>query len=663
MRKIQADKLLDLELSTAFEMMYGELELVFHNGDTLVTDAPTTLYSMCLWGPLAADPRCHVTPAHHAASHGKFSNKWNTRIISAVHATAFEFVDDADPVAVSELMRLSFNSINVLYNTLIKSTRGYVMCVDVVNVRELYNDPFVKEIRRRVRAKEITVGAGYKSVTYQISTNPEYLQNPLARMMHCNSVKIDQVYQCIIARGNLTDVDGHVFNEPVLTCFFGGIKYLYDFVAESRSAVKALSSAESLIAESEYFSRKLRMVCSYIEQVVPGDCGTTRLAPWFVRPAVDLPGEAYRGDLPGLKGKNYLSPDGTLKEITGDETELIGTIIKIRSPQLCEHIHRGNVCSVCFGGMYRNVLTMRNIGYRFAITASAPIIQAVISVKHDDTIGAVGGIALDDSVRHVLTESKGAGGVMIVGADALEGLHLVIDKNNTPGMIDLSNNPESDDIKGIVKKLSSISVLSYYYADDPGLLTDLTITKSPSYCTLSPDLINYIAKVGMTFNAQGNYVINMSKFDPRQQLLLVPSVYHGKISDVRDIQRIIEGRASDKKARMQEGSMEEGLRTLYDIVARTINVNLVTIEIIMTAISVKSYDDFSIPAGADRNRMGMLKAIMHRRSLGPLMGFEDRLSALMSATAHNPEHRQSHIFDAMIKPHEAVRARKREGRS
>ena len=85
-------------------------------------------------------------------------------------------------------------------------------------------------------------------------------------------------------------------------------------------------------------------------------------------------------------------------------------------------------------------------------------------------------------------------------------------------------------------------------------------------------------------------------------------------------------------------------------------------EIIMTAISVASYDDYSIPSGEDDNMLGMLKTTINKRSLGAVIGFEHRLQVLMSASAHNPVNRISHPLDALVMPKETVAGRRKSGR-
>ena len=138
----------------------------------------------------------------------------------------------------------------------------------------------------------------------------------------------------------------------------------------------------------------------------------------------------------------------------------------------------------------------------------------------------------------------------------------------------------------------------------------------------------------------------------------MPNVSHGKIEDVRNIQSLIEGRADNQKVRMQKDSAINMLVTLFDAVSSAINVNLSIVEIVMTAISIDSYEDMSISLPDGGNRLGQIQKTMAQRSLGPVMGMELRRPTLMSANSHSPKGRMSNAMDSFLLPHETVNSKK-----
>ena len=529
---------------------------------------------------------------------------------------------------------------------------NYKMCLDRVSFNELYEDSFVVKQRQLINEDKISISDSYLEVEKEIKTNDKYAKMTLGRMLRCKALKSNQVMQSVLARGYVTDVGGRVFPYPIKSCFFSGISNVYDFAIESRSATKSLASSNSLIGQAEYFGRKLRSICSYMEKVLPGDCGTTDYHEWFVKPYNEE--TKVRSDLYGLIGKFYLSDDG-LKEIKKSDTKLIGTFIKIRAVKYCKHIKDQNVCSVCFGGMSRNTHGVNNIGYLSVITIAPPIAQQIMSIKHSDTIGSVAMSVLIKEAEVIFTSFKNG---IKTKKDVLQGLSIIISSSDSPGMLDIIGDSNNERKRIAVKRMSSVRRVGYFYEDSPDEICSVDIVPLPSTCTFSDEFILHISKSGITFDNKGNYCIDMSAWDSDQIILNVPNVSHGKIEDVRNIQSLIEGRADNQKVRMQKDSAINMLVTLFDAVSSAINVNLSIVEIVMTAISIDSYEDMSISLPDGGNRLGQIQKTMAQRSLGPVMGMELRRPTLMSANSHSPKGRMSNAMDSFLLPHETVNSKK-----
>lgn len=651
MRKIKLEALLRRSAKVLFEGLRGDFLLEFDDGEVIETRSTDFMYSYSLWGPLIKrDPR-RISKEHHCCSYGRFTNSWITGIISAVYKTCESVIDSTSQEELNDLRRDCFNSINVLHNHMVVSTVGYKLCLDRVAVDGLYRDPLLVKYRDLIEKDKITIAQAYKDVLNVINNDDKYADNTLGRMIRCKGVKSDQAMQSILARGYVTDVGGAVFPVPVKSCFFKGLSLAYDMAAESRSATKALAFANALIGQAEYFTRKLRTACSYMQHVFPGDCGSEKYLEWFVKPENNETG--VRSDLFGLVGKNYLTKNG-LREVTADDKHLIGKTIKLRSVKLCHRLVDQGVCSVCFGGMYANTHGMMNIGQRSALTIGPPIVQEIISVKHSDTIGSLVQVILKEEASVIfISADKG----IALKKEVNHELVMIFTSEDAPGIIDLTGNGD-EQRKVIVKRLSNINNIGYYYKDDPSIISNVSVVSKPLHCSFSEDMVDHISRVGIAFDDRGNYCVDMTDWKG-EFIFTVPNVSHGKIDDIKRIERMIEGRMDDK-SRMVEGSAIEMISCLYDAISQAINVNLSVVEVVVTAISIDGYENQSISLADGGNRLGQIHQTMSRRSIAVLMGMEERRPTLMSAAAHFPEDRMPNPMDAFIMPYEVIANNKRK---
>lgn len=113
-------------------------------------------------------------------------------------------------------------------------------------------------------------------------------------------------------------------------------------------------------------------------EIVEMDCGSINYMTYFIED---------KKDLESLRFKYRLLEDGSLKEITLEDTDLIGTNVKVRSVLKCACTN--GVCATCYGSNAKwNLSTDKyrfDVGFVSARDLNSGRSQKILSVKHSST--------------------------------------------------------------------------------------------------------------------------------------------------------------------------------------------------------------------------------------------------------------------------------------
>lgn len=186
----------------------------------------------------------------------------------------------------------------------------------------------------------------------------------------------NQLTQMFVAVGPRMTTNNIVMHHVMKRSYLNGLENVGDLIAEGEIANKALIYKKKFVGVSGYMSRETNLLNLGMHiDFAKKDCGTKHYINYDVK---------TKDHLKLIISKNIILPNGKLHEVTAKDTDLIGTIVKLRSIICCAHEDSGKVCMNCYG----NPLYFKHrmdIGGTVSIEVENKLSNAVMAVKHHTT--------------------------------------------------------------------------------------------------------------------------------------------------------------------------------------------------------------------------------------------------------------------------------------
>ena len=198
-------------------------------------------------------------------------------------------------------------------------------------------------------------------------------QSCLVPFVESNCLKEQQMTQLFVAVGPRMSSTNVVMPHVMKTSYLNGLKNVGDYIAESEIAAKALIYKKKFVSVSGYMSRESNLSAMNLSiDYNMNDCGTIHYINYNV---------ATKKHLNFIISKNIILSNGKLHEVTAEDTDLIGTTVKLRSICCCAHSNRHMVCKTCYGNP-KDFKTNYKIGGATSTEIQNPLSNAVMAVKH-----------------------------------------------------------------------------------------------------------------------------------------------------------------------------------------------------------------------------------------------------------------------------------------
>ena len=665
--KLVARKLLSFTTEQLWDNLKGDFTLVFDDGE-IQTNSKETIYSHYSWVFHQTYPSTPLLKRHHVQAYITKNRLSSTTHIELLERSLWDchdsvagsiFMTENTQKLVDDLAILAYNTSNKMYNELSTRLESSVVSLDIVDFIQAMEHPSIKAALDNVSFDQEYVDRTYKAINDTLMTSPDLKDNPLSKALKAKLIKKNQLLQCLGPRGYLTDIDSHIFPTPIIRGYTKGIRRFYDSIIESRSAAKSLYFAQTDLQNSEYFSRRLQLLDETVQNLHPGDCGSTNYLIWKVKPKVLENGKVVSdGDLKNLYGKYYLNEEtGKIEVITEDHTHLEGKTIKLRSVVAgCSHPDPYGICSVCFGQLSLHVPEHTNIGQLCSSSLTQKISQSILSVKHLDGSSSVESIVLTEDEAKFLKVSPTGDGFML--ADSLIGMDtsLVISPKEAQGLTDILQVKDVGEL-GIsrISELEMVGVIvtTKEYQER----TAVTVNRGKRKANLTYEMLDYIKGQGWTIDANDNYVIDLADWPIGEVMMSLPAI-HYNMSDVgQQIAGLIESSIEKSKKNHKTATPETTLIELFELVKKHIHVNLAVLEVTLYGAMVVSskHRDYRLPKTYTNMAMGVSKVIIKNRSLSAAMAYEDQPNVITDPESYERENRPSHPMDVFLCPGEAVR--------
>ncbi len=666
MRRIAARTLLGMTTEDLWGSLVGRFILVFDDGEMEVNHRGT-VYSSYAWDFHRRYPNTPLLKKHHVDTilNGKrLGSNTHLELLASVVWDVFDVyclpnenttllvVNDSNGRAVTldDLAKMTYEIMNHMYNDLTYKTEEYVVSLDVVDFVQMLDHPKVVEARMplvQVAADKVTdrmLDEAYTQAGKVIKDPAEFPNNPLSRAALAGTVKFDQLLQCVVARGKLTDIDSNVFDHAIVRNYTEGLRNFRDSLIESRSAAKSLIFSKSPLQQAEYFSRRLQLMSMNVQNLHRGDCGSQQYVTFPVREA----------DLGRLAGKFYLDEEtNTLKVVRRSSKELINQRLKIRSVMACAHPDPVGVCATCFGELANSVPDYTNIGHMCCMLLTEKSSQAVLSVKHLDSSANIEAIVLSDGDKLYLRVGSDDNSYLMADRLKANPVKLIIAAESVPNINDVNEIDSVDNLN--ITRFSAVEAIGLVVGKEgESHGTDVITTISGRKASMTHSLLHHIRRVGYRINSENNYVVDMTDWDWSLPILALPLKHFNMSDHSRDIAKMLESSVKMMQERDKNVKPNDALIELYDLVNSKLDVNLTVLDVVMLEAMIVSAEsgDYSLPKPWTDQGLGVMSQTMLHRSLSAAMAFEDHRETLTDPISYISKNRIPHPFDALLVPRE-----------
>lgn len=645
----------------------GKFILVFPDGE-IETTGKETIYSSYAWDAVRRYPKTKLSKKFHVTDILKgerLGNSTHLKLLSEVICWGVMEAYRGDPNGPTkmELAELTYDLTNVMYNDFVRDFDEHVVSIDILDFIEIMEFPTVKAANESVTP--ITISQTYDVIKYALKKEPALANNPISIATRAGLVREGQVLQSLGPVGFITDIDSFMFNQPILRSFAQGLRKFHDSLILSRDASRSHFFATEPLKDAEYSARKLQIVNMIIENLHPGDCGSRHYLRWRIRDAVynDKGKEIRKADLKLLDGKIYLDEDtGTYKVLRPWDKHLLGKEIKMRSPVAgCNHPDPYGICETCFGDLSNSIVSKTNLGHLCSASMNAKASQLVMSVKHYVGNAEVDAIVVPPEYKKFLEVSEDGSSWRLHHELEGKNIKLVVAAADVPGITDIMNVEKVSDL--LMSHISEIDTVGLLYTQDLGngkeieqFIFPIPVAVDRRKASMSFDFMEHIREYRPTFNERGNFVFDLSAWDPSKNMLSLPLRQFNMSDHAKAITAAIESSKAKQKERAIMSSPEVAVEAVYDLVNSRLDVNLALLEVIVLGTMVVSVEDrnYNVPKGGETKGLGVTAVTIPNRSMSGAMAYEKHVETMMTPSSFFRENRPSSPLDVCFKPFEVM---------
>jgi len=671
MRRYLARRLLDFSIEDLWSVLDGEFILIFDDGE-VQTNWKETVYSVYAWDFHRNFPATPLLTQHHVTTvlgGDRLGSDTHLQLLgNAMWSVYDEYVPSgrfhntnlSEVQFRDKLAEKVYQVTNLMYNELSYKLEDMVVSLDIVDFLDVVNHPAIKKANDTVVGTQRSIDESYAIGKATLLDGVSLPDNPISLAARSKLVNMNQVLQCIMSRGFLTDTDSHLFYKPVLRGYVHGMRSFHDSLIESRSAAKSLIFSKTPLQQAEYFSRRLQLMSQVVKNLHYGDCGTDRYTLWHVRGPRSENGELKRpGDLKMLVGKKYIDENGNLRSIKGSDKHLIGTTIKMRNTIHCAHPDPYGVCSTCFGELALSIPEGTNIGQMCCTSLAQKSSQNVLSVKHLDGSSVVDGIVLEREDRRFVKVAADENSYML--ADELKGsqVRLVLRAENAANITDIKDAKDVSELN--ITRVSELAEIGLQVTNQKGVVFEpvqINVSLGRRLASMTYEMLEHIRKHGWTIDDRsGNYIVDMTQWDWSKPFLTLPLKHFNMSDHSRDIASMLESSVDKLQERDQnKASPDAALIELFDLVNDKLTVNVAVLDVVLYGSMVVSIEkgDYSLPKPWTSSNLGVMKLSMAYRSGASAMAYEGHRDFITDPLSYVNTNRIDHPMDGVLMPAEVI---------
>jgi hypothetical protein len=634
-------------------------QIVFDNGVVTNTTKRHLIYSHYFWKIHRYYRNVPITDKHYVTAVLKdkpLTSSTHIKLLTNIYKDTIKIYNLHLPEQKEHLLRLVYEVTNDVHNEVAKFAEEYVTTVDILDCINIVEHPDIHGVIEAIENNSDSISAAYKVILDVIRNDPSLHENALAKAMRTDMVNANQVLQCVGVRGFPTEVDGTILPYPILSNYTKGMKTLYDFLAESRTAAKSLYFTDSPLQDAEYFARRLQLLAMVVEKIDYVDCGTKKHLQWRVSPPVydEKGNKTYNGDLEFMIGKYYLDEQtGKYFEITGDNPALHNKVLQIRTVIFCQHPDTHKVCEVCFGALSGNVSRHANLGHLCAATMTQQTSQSVLSTKHLDASSVSTNITLSEVSGRYFTTNKTKNAYIIKKELSKNDVKMIVNRDQATGLTDILS---IDDVKNInpirVSNLDCVEILLKCVNEEISM--PIFVNQGNRKAVFTIEFLQYLKTHRWETDSRNNFIFDLKHWDFSIPVMKLPDMEYSYSDHSHQISKVIESSMANITDRLNPHSPVSTLQELFQLVNQKLNVNIAALEVIIYANMISSKDDYSMGRHSPEPVLGVSNMVIKNRSLSSAYAFQDQITAITSPRSFFKMGRSSSVFDVFISPREVV---------
>lgn len=665
MQTIDARTVLAHPIETLMTVLPERFNVTFEDGVTSPTSNRRTLYTSYFWDIHRAYPNTPLLHTHHVEHvlGGKApTSDTHIKLLSIIFEAVCAAYSLHLPIEKEHLLGMVYEVTNRINNEMPKYAEPSVGSIDILDFIEVEQNETIVHANENTLPTNVSIANTYKIVMDTINNDPTLRNNALAKAIRSKMMNANQIMQCVSVRGFPTEVDGGILKVPILTNYTRGMNRLYDFVAESRSAAKALYFSEAPLQDAEYFARRLQLLAMTVERIAYEDCGSQGYLDWRVTPPQydDKGKKVYDGDLNFMIGKYYLDDETkALRQITHDDNQLYNKVLKIRSVLFCRHRDPHSVCEVCFGALAKNVSRFANIGHLCAATMTQQTSQSVLSTKHLDASSSSVNILLGEDARRYVETNEAKNSYLIRSEFKTKSPKLVVSREEVAGLTDILSIDNIQNISPL--RISSIESVDFVFKENAAtMVAPLQVNQGNRRAVLTTEFLCYLKEKRWEIDSKSNFVFDLSEWNFALPVMLLPDMEYSYSDHSHQIAKLIESSVKNLTDRSNPSSPVSTLQELFLLVNTKLNVNIAALEIIVYASMMPERDNYALARNKENPVLGVADQVIKNRSLAPGYAYEEQAATIVNPRSFFNDGRPDSVFDVFIAPHEVVEQEKRK---
>lgn len=644
---LKAADLVRVSTEEIWDYPNGPMKLQFEDG-VIETTMRRTVFSHYIWEIHRHYPLTPVKMSHHIGNRILGSSTHLDLLSNAVWDCYFTYKAAKKMIDLEHLSYLVRKVDNMLYNDMSTKIEEYVSSISILDFLDVLDHPLIAEANSKVRPNwqttEHTIEKTYDVITKVLKDPNELKGNAVAIAARSGMVSMGQILQCVGPRGNATDIDSHIFRNPILRGFAQGFTSLEDMMKESRSAAKALMFTKDPMAKSEYFNRNIQLSAATLKNLHQVDCGSTDYIPFYVKP----------GDLADLEGIHYWDEKAKeLKTVTTKDKHLIGNAIQMRSVFTCKHPDRLGICVKCFGETGLSFPADTNVGHFSSTELQAAVSQRILSTKHEDGSATLEDMVLSDYEKRFIKIGSSPHHLMI--ADHLAGtkFSLQIYEEEAQRLTDLTYLKDISEVRKLIPiRISEISSVMFVITrGDKTEISPVNVSMGTRMSSLTWQALEYIKRVGWQTTIDGRYEIDMSEWNKKDVLFELPLKHFSTVDYMKSIESFIKGNSRrGVQSLMDFTEPSAALMAFHELVSSKLKVNISHLQTIILSTMVQNLEerDHNLPMPRHKGQFSPYSKNMAHRSLSAMMAYQGQAAAIFSPPAYIIRSRPPHPLDYLL---------------